>query len=217
MEIRVDHLCKAFGKTQVLEQVCLDFEAGGIYCLMGPSGQGKTTLLRILMGLEAPDSGTVLVDNIPLAWNLSMKIFGLDQCRRKDKAPVDISAVFQEDRLCEWLDGVHNVAMVPVPVKGRERYSYARKHLSMLLPEDSIEKPVCDLSGGMRKRVAIARAVAAGSDVLLMDEPFGGLDSATKAKAIRYILRERNNRLLIVVSHQEEDARLLGARIVRLR
>lgn len=219
MEIRIENLYKSFNGRAVLENVNLSLNDGGIYCLMGPSGRGKTTLLRILMGLEPADSGAVFIDNVLLKFQKMMHAYGLGQCRLENKRPVDIGVVFQEDRLCEELDAVHNVAMVPVfdGREGRKRtLDHARKHLQQLLPEESIGKPVAELSGGMRRRVAIARAVASRSQLLLMDEPFTGLDMATKKLVIEYILRERRNRLLVVVTHQKEDGDLLGAETISI-
>lgn len=219
MEIRIENLYKAFNGNMVLENINLHFNRSGIYCLMGPSGRGKTTLLRIMMGLEPIDQGNALVDNVPMKYQKKMRAYGLGQCRLNDGTPLSVGAVFQEDRLCDWLDAVHNVAIVPIAKGGQNKQSVlneARKHLLQLLPEESIHKPVSELSGGMRRRVAIARAMAAGSELILMDEPFSGLDELTKENVIQYILRERGNRLLIVVSHQKKDADLLGAQIISI-
>lgn len=224
MEIKVEHVYKAFDDKPVLTDVSLEFKSGGIYCLMGPSGQGKTTLLRLLMGLEAADTGRILYGGVPLHFQKNIKRYGLGRCRLADQTPMAFGAVFQEDRLCEWLDAVHNVAMVPMGEDtgnsgrtGKQMdVSRARILLSQLLPEESLDQPVRALSGGMKRRVAIARAVAARTPVLMMDEPFTGLDEDTKTKVIGFLLRERRERTLIVVTHQTEDARQLGAQVIRI-
>ena len=233
MEIRVEHVYKAYDGKAVLKDVNMVFKDGGIYCLMGPSGLGKTTLLRILMGLEPADCGCVLADGRPVLWQPAMSAYGMGRCRRDDRQSITIGAVFQEDRLCSWLDAIHNVAMVPMALRGAEtqkkadrlrrreqkalRAEYAKALLFRILPEESLSKPVRELSGGMCRRVAIARAVASDSQLLIMDEPFTGLDAATKQTVIDFILQERRQRLTIIVTHQEEDARVLGASVVLLR
>ena len=116
--------------------------------LMGPSGIGKTTLLLLLLGLVSPDSG---------------EITGL---------PEKVSVIFQEDRLCEDFSALSNVAMV-LPRGGEETASALLKALGL---EEAMRQPVHTLSGGMKRRVAIARGLAADSPLLLMDEPFKGLD-----------------------------------------
>ena len=88
--------------------------------------------------------------------------------------------------------------------------------LKELLEEDALYRPVSGLSGGMKRRVAVARALAAPSDLLLMDEPFSGLDDNTRNRVIQVILRYRNGRTLLIVTHQEEDAAKLGGSILRL-
>lgn len=215
MDIHVENLYKTFNGKTVLRNVCLDFNEGQKYCIMGPSGQGKTTLLRILMGLEFPDQGEVYINKKPIVFQTNLKAYGFGPSRCIDRSPVRFSAVFQEDRLCEWLDAVQNVAMVPLPVPSGSRISYAKEQLIHILPEESLGKPVCKLSGGMRRRVALVRAMAANSEGVILDEPFTGLDEETKCKVIQYILKEQRNRTLIAVSHQEEDAVYLKAKVVR--
>ncbi len=192
MELKIKDLSKAFGNLEVLNQVSLTLPSGPIHCLMGPSGSGKTTFLRILLGLEQADSGT---------------IEGL----RGKRA----SAVFQEDRLCEAFSPVENVAMVlPGSVSRNRKGAY--EELLSLLPEESLSRPVSTLSGGMKRRVAIVRALSAPSDMIVMDEPFTGLDEATKGSVIRYILNRSAGKLVIVSTHQEEDVGLLNGIMVRL-
>lgn len=188
MEIRVEHLCKSYGGVPVLRDVM--FTAGpGITCVMAPSGAGKTTLLRILLGLETADGGTAKGTN----------------CRW--------SAVFQEDRLLEHLDAAGNLRFV----LGRD-YDDARaaEILAELGLEDTGGKAVREFSGGMRRRLALARALLVPSDVLALDEPFTGLDGETRARARDCLLRHRGQRPVLLVTHDSEDAAGLGADIVRL-
>ncbi|HJC47563.1 MAG TPA: ABC transporter ATP-binding protein [Candidatus Lachnoclostridium pullistercoris] len=191
MTLTLDHLQKSYGPLSVLRDCSFTFEDGGIYCLMGPSGSGKTTLFRILMGLEKADAGAV----------------------RFDKPSPKISAVFQEDRLCETFSPVENLRFIlgkTVP-EGE-----IRRELSSLLPEESLSRPVFTLSGGMKRRTAVCRAMTAPSDLIIMDEPFTGLDSETKKQVVEYIKSRQRGRLLIMSTHQEEDVHLLGGELVRM-
>ena len=157
---------------------------------MAPSGSGKTTLFRVLLGLEHADSGEI-----------------------RGISPGRISMMFQEDRLCETLTPVENVALV-LPAETRRADVAAL--LAEILPTDCLWQPAMELSGGMRRRVSLARAVAFSSDLIVLDEPFTGLDQATKEKVIAFVLRHRAGRTLLVATHGEDDARLLGAERVNL-
>ena len=192
MELKVNHLSKSFGALHVLEQVTLSLRSGRIYCLMGPSGSGKTTFFRILLGLEQADSGSLA---------------GMEGIRT--------SAVFQENRLCESFTPVDNIAMV-IPGRSSRSRIQAREELLRLLPEESLSHPVSTLSGGMKRRVAIVRALSVPSDMILMDEPFTGLDEHTKMNVIRYIRDKTNDKLVIISTHQEEDVALLNGTLVTL-
>lgn len=192
MKLCMEHLSKKYGELQVLQDLSLTLEQDACYCLMSPSGSGKTTLLRILMGLEKADSGRIFTDGGP-AW------------------PLTISPVFQEDRLCPSFSPLENVQMVLKKTWQKEKLIQA---MTCLLPEECLTRPVSTLSGGMKRRAAILRAVLAPSHMLLMDEPFTGLDEALKLEVIRYILENRQNRFLLITTHQEEDVKLLkGVRI----
>lgn len=181
---------KSYGDQVILKNYSLTLESNGIYCLMGPSGKGKTTLLNILSGLMDPDRGDV-----------------------GDFKGLTVSVVFQEDRLQEALSPVKNVQIV---CRNRTSKEDIKKELSCILPEDCIEKPVKELSGGMKRRTAICRAVMCKSDILIMDEPFTGLDRESKLRTIEYIKKNRKGRLLIVATHNEEDLELLGAQRLQL-
>lgn len=190
MSLAVRDLSKAFENLQVLQGVNLDFKDSGIYCLMGPSGTGKTTFLRILMGLEKADTGVIQ---------------GWDGKR--------FSAVFQEDRLCEAYTPLDNVMMAADRSVTREA---ARRELCRILPEESVSRPVYTLSGGMKRRTAVCRALLAPYDILVMDEPFAGLDGDTRGQVLRYVREKTEGKLMILSTHMEEDAAVLGAETVRL-
>ena len=153
--MRAEHLYKRFGDKPVLEDVSLTVPEGAVVCLMAPSGWGKTTLLRCMAGLEKPDSGTV-----------------------RD-VPERIGYVFQEDRLCGHMSAVENVRLAT----GRRMDTETiRAHLTELGLGGQLHQPVEELSGGQRRRVAIARAVCFGGGLLLLDEPFKGLDAETRRR-----------------------------------
>lgn len=183
MTIQVDHVSKFFDGQPVLDNFCMELSDGNSYLLTGPSGSGKTTLLRILLGLTRPDSGRV-------------RLLG-----DYKYSAVHAGVVFQEDRLCEPFSAVENVAMVSKKLSPR----IAREALEKLLPEDALDKSVRELSGGMRRRVAIVRALCVPSDVLLFDEPFTGLDRENRKKAIDLILAEKGSVPLLITGHSDED------------
>ena len=191
MNIALHDIVKTYGNTNVLRRVNWEIAQGEIYCLMGPSGTGKTTLLRVLLGLEEPDSGSI-----------------------EGVVPGQISAMFQEDRLCETLTPVENVALVMPGSTSRRR---VRHFLEEILPHDCMKRPAMQLSGGMRRRVSLARAVAYDSQVIVLDEPFTGLDEDTKKSVIAFLLNHRQGRTLIVSTHSSDDVELLGGRKVMLQ
>lgn len=187
MPIVMEHIEKKYGELTVFSDYSLEICEGDTVCLMGASGVGKTTLLFMLAGLVKPDKGVIR---------------GLEGKK--------ISMVFQEDRLIEWADAFTNVALAAnVSDKAFLRREFAAVGLAGY--ED---KPVSELSGGMRRRVALVRAVCAESDVLLLDEPFSGLDEATKQKVIRYLLAGKKDRTVILTTHDRADAEKLDAKMI---
>ena len=191
--VKVRSLSKAYREKTVLSDLSFSLEAGQIYCLMGTSGIGKTTLLRILMGLETPDKGSAVPEICPES---------------------AISAVFQENRLLGYADALDNIRIAG----GRRGLCCTPQEvLQNLIEPEAWQKRTELLSGGMQRRVALARALAVRSGLILMDEPFTGLDEETKKRTIQQILQFRAGRTLLVVTHQEEDVQLLGARVLRVK
>ena len=181
--MKIENLCKSFDGKMVLDHVSLTLESGGTACLMAPSGRGKTTLLRCIAGLEAPDSGQIT------------------------DLPERIAYVFQEDRLCDGFSAVDNIRLVTGKALGEGEI---RRHLEELGLAGSLDQPVRELSGGMRRRVVISRAVCFGADLLLLDEPFKGLDDEARQQTADYILRHRGAAAILCVTHDREDAAALG-------
>lgn len=176
-EIRVQNLCKTYGDHVVLHN--LSFTAGvGVTRILGRSGAGKTTLLRILLGLDQPDSGS---------------LFGTN-CRW--------AAVFQEDRLLGHLDAEDNLRFA---LGSAYNAAAAKTLLGELGLADVGNKPICEYSGGMKRRLALARALLAPSDALILDEPFTGLDEENRSIALRCILHAAQTKPVLLASHEALD------------
>ena len=150
----------------------------------------KDNSIYCLMGLEHADSGS---------------ISGIDI--------KSISCMFQENRLIPDLSAIDNVRIV---LRGKPNRQEIRNNLLSILPDDSLDMPVNSLSGGMKRRVALARALSYPGKLIILDEPFTGLDKNTKLNVIDYILKMRNNRTLLIATHGTDDANLLGAEIIKL-
>ena len=185
MPIELTDICKAFEGRAVLKHLSHTFPDGRITCVTGPSGCGKTTLLRIMMGLAKADSGSI---------------------RGLESAPV--AAVFQEDRLLEHLSAFDNVRIVLRRDFSKERILGALKAVGL---EEAARQPVRELSGGMKRRAALVRALLCDAPVVLMDEPFKGLDEATKAQVIRFAKPLLEGRAAIIVTHDPLEPEMLGA------
>lgn len=161
----------SYGEQQVIKDFSATYEPEKRYVLDSPSGSGKTTLLRVIAGLTKLNAGSVELNNQKVAM------------------------LFQEDRLCEEYSALKNVELVA----GSK--SVAKEHLLQLLTEEDIHKPCKELSGGMKRRVALARAFAAGADILLLDEPFNGQDEENRKRVSRFIKENCENRVVLVASH----------------
>ncbi len=175
--LELDHVSKCYQGRIVLEDVSGRFVRGRTYSFRTPSGSGKTTLFRLIAGLEEPQ--------LP------------HSIRRLGSK---ITMVFQEDRLCEEYNALINVDLV---TGDREK---SREHLRLLLEEEDLSRPCRELSGGMKRRVAIARAVAAGGDVILLDEPYGGLDGESRRRVERYLHAFGACSAVLLATHLEENA-----------
>lgn len=186
--IRISHIDKSYGTLSVLQDFGMTMNKGQRYLLMAPSGGGKTTLLRILVGLESADRG---------------EIAGI---------PQRAGVVFQEDRLCEEYDAICNIMLGT----GGQAKEYVMREAVKILPEDCLAKPVKELSGGMRRRVALLRAVLSPSDMLILDEPFTGLDEENRIHCAEYLLENLDGRTLLVTTHREDDTELLNGMKVTL-
>lgn len=187
--IIVNNISKSFDGKKVLVGFSCTLEYGRTTVLMGESGCGKTTLSNIILGLLKPDSG---------------EITGV---------PAKIAAVFQENRLCEGFDAVANVKLV---MQGTQNDEAAAEILTLLGLGDDMHKKVSELSGGMRRRVAIARAIAADADFVLLDEPFRELDEATRLMTAEYTRQSLSGKTVLLITHDAADAGLFDAEVIKM-
>ena len=185
---------KSYGVKPVLQDFSLSLPATGTVALLGPSGCGKTTLLRLLAGLEKADGGEIV---LPRDTRLSM--------------------VFQEDRLLDSLDILGNILVV-LDGHGEAQKQRARDALARCGLEACAHQYPPQLSGGMRRRVAVARALAYGGSLLLLDEPFKGLDPQTKGMVAHFVFEPTiaSRRLTLLVTHDREEAMLFADTILEL-
>lgn len=185
MELIVSHVTKAYGEKTVLEDLSLTFESGGRYRICGPSGRGKTTLLRLILGLEKPQSGTIT------------------------GVPDRKAAVFQEDRLCRNLTVMGNLRMV----LGRKIPDRTiLDTLAELGIQQAASLPAAQLSGGMARRAVLARAILTDPELLVLDEPFTGLDEEAADRCRRALLSHCPGATILLVTHHPEDGDKLGIR-----
>ncbi|GAA1994004.1 ABC transporter ATP-binding protein [Kitasatospora viridis] len=198
--VRLSGVHKTFGRpgsgTHVLDDITLDVPAGQFLCLLGASGCGKSTLLNLVAGLDQPTAGTI---EVPAGRPALM---------------------FQEHALFPWLTAGKNIELA-LRLNGTpraERQERAEELLELVRLGGSYRKRVHELSGGMRQRVAMARALAQGSKVLLMDEPFAALDAITRDLLHEEIVRIWQERQLTVlfVTHNVREAVRLAQQVVLL-
>ena len=177
------------GDKQVLRDCDLRLADGGRIALMGPSGCGKTTLLRVALSLQRPDAGEV-----SCSWN-------------------KIGVVFQEPRLLGWCTAEENVNLV-LSDKA-ETLPEAALWLDRLELSEARGLYPAELSGGMRQRLSIARALALRPELLILDEPFKAMDEALVARVRQTVAQSLSDAALLLVTHSEEEARAFGCRILR--
>jgi NitT/TauT family transport system ATP-binding protein len=190
--------------VQALDRVSFSVKDGEIVALIGPSGCGKTTALRVAMGLDASTSGRVMVDG-----------------REVNGCGYDRGMVFQHAELLPWLSALQNVTfgLEMKGMRGTPLRETAEKYLHLVGLKESQNRRPHQLSGGMKQRVGIARALAIDPKVLLMDEPFGALDAQTRETLQAELLdiHARTGKTIIFVTHDLDEAVLIADRIVVMK
>ncbi len=184
-DLYVKNLTLSYGEKTIVSNFSHDFSSVGTYAFMGNSGSGKTTLLNAFAGLLKPNSGSLA-----------------------DFPKIKKSILFQDDRLLPWLTVLHNVAIVSDEDK-------AKQWLDIVELSTKLDEKPKNLSGGQKRRVAIARACAFGGDILLIDEPFTGLDEELKLRLAPKIKEAFPH--IIFSTHDEAEVSLLGASIISVQ
>ena len=191
--LKMNNVSFSFGKKNVLSNFSLELQRGEILAIMGPSGCGKTTLLGLIAGLHKPQSGNV------------------------ENTFEKIAYAFQEPRLFPWLTVKENLLAV-INEKDNGALKKVEECLALVELDDSAEKYPAELSGGMKSRASLARALVYGGDLVLLDEPFAALDEElrnTLSTTIKDYLRVRGS-AAVLVTHNREDAERIADRIVTL-
>lgn len=208
--LKIDHLDKSFSRggqtTEVLKDINLDIDQGEYISIIGHSGCGKSTLLNLIAGLTPVSFGAVLLEN------------------KEVNAPgPDRAVVFQNHSLLPWLTVYENVKLAVDKVfAGRkskaERHDWIMQNLDLVQMGHAVDKRPSEISGGMKQRVGIARALAMEPKILLLDEPFGALDALTRAHLQDSIMdiHARLKNTMIMITHDVDEAVLLSDRIVMM-
>lgn len=191
--------------SEIIDGINLDIKNGEFICIVGPSGCGKTTLLNLILGIEKLSDGEILIDG--------EKITGVGN---------DRACVFQENTLFPWLSVRENIELglkIKVRRKGftrAERHELTDKYMNAVGLTQYAQYRVHELSGGMKQRVCLARALVLETDILLLDEPFAALDILTKRNMQNEIIKiwQNTNKTVIFITHDVEEAVLLAQRVV---
>ncbi|KPU42497.1 bicarbonate transport ATP-binding protein CmpD [Oxobacter pfennigii] len=206
LNVSVKNLSFSYDKELILADISMEVKAGAFVCLLGQSGCGKSTFLRLLAGLEKPRMGEILVDNEPVL-----------------KAGLQRGMVFQDYGLFPWMSAGENI-MIALKQKFKNMSTHERKLEAIRrikdveLLESIFDKRPKELSGGMKQRCAIARAFSIDPPILLMDEPFGSLDAVTRAKLQELVVNlwkkeTKNRKTIFFVTHDVDEALLLATDI----
>lgn len=186
--IEIKNISFSFGNNKIISDLSLEIEEGKTYCIMGKSGVGKTTLMKLIAGLLKPDKGEIL---------------GTEKLKK--------SFIFQENRLLPGLSVYENIKFVTAD---EEKITNALQDTSLLSEKN---KMIDELSGGMARRVAIARATAFDGDIFFIDEPLYGLDVKTSQGILELIKNTVKNKTALIITHSPEEAFYLSDKIIFLK
>ena len=203
--VKVDKVSKSYDEAKVLKDVSFTVEPGEIFVIMGPSGSGKSVLLRHIAGLELPTAGTIRID-------------GKDPTLEETREQVRVALVFQAGALCNTLSVDDNLALYPREHRSGDEKAIEQKvmhALKILSVEDAAQKFPSELSGGMKKRVSIARALVMEPQLLLYDEPTSELDPVMSATISEIIATLKNEYSVtsLVVTHDRSLALTISNRV----
>ena len=190
MSLKVNNLCKSFSDNEILNGISFSFDESGAYLVLGESGVGKTTLLRIIAGLDTDYTGEI-----------------------ENGGEKNVSFMFQEYRLFPALSALQNVILARRDCSQDEA---AALLMRLGFKKEDLKKKPRELSGGMKQRVAFARAITKHSPILLLDEPTKELDKDTASILIDIINEEAKKRLVIVVTHDDLIERINDAKIIKI-
>ena len=201
MKVSFRHISMNFGNVRVLDDINLDVAEGEFVCLLGPSGCGKSTLLNIAGGFLAPMTGDVTIDGERVTGPDPRRIF-----------------VFQERGVFPWLTVEENIAFGLFKLSEKEKRERVTHYVAMVGLRGFETSYPRELSGGMKQRLEVARALAVNPDVLYLDEPFGALDSITRLQMRRELLRiwQAERKTILFVTHDIEESVQLADRVVVL-